>query len=513
VLTGESNLVNKESFFGQSPIFLGIVLIILFGLGLGIRLFDLKDPPLDFHPTRQLRSAIIARGMYYRDLPVTEDWKRERAIDQLEGHELIEPFVFESIVAKTYRLIGSEQLWVARVYASLFWIIGGMALYFLASAMTNPDGGVIAIIYYLFLPFGVSASRSFQPDPLMIMGILVSLWTLYRWYQRPTWGNTILAGILAGLTIFIKSVALFQILPALVALLLVGKGFRKSIKDPQVWVLGLLTFLPAIVYYIYGVYVLGSLASQFEGRFFPEMWRDLGFYLNWFEFARDIVGFAPIFMAMLGVLLFVAAPLRAFGIALWVGYGLYSMTFSYHITSHTYYHLPFIPIIALSLAPLAALVFHQLIPLKPVILTRIVVTGILVFGVLVNLWYVRLTLIREDYKSTPAFWENIGELLNHDESVIALTQDYGNRLAYYGWTTPRLWLTTGHLNYRNLKGRPPIEIQEWFNKKTGNKDFFLVTLFNQLDKQPELKEILYENYKIHAEGDGFIVFDLREPLQ
>jgi uncharacterized membrane-anchored protein len=71
-------------------------------------------------------------------------------------------------------------------------------------------------------------------------------------------------------------------------------------------------------------------------------------------------------------------------------------------------------------------------------------------------------------------------------------------------------LTTGALNYRELKGRPPIEIQEWFEKKTGNKDFFLITMFNQLENQPELKEILYDNYEIYAQGDGYIVFDLRE---
>ncbi len=35
-------------------------------LGLGIRLLDLTDPPLDIHPTRQLHSALMARGMYYR---------------------------------------------------------------------------------------------------------------------------------------------------------------------------------------------------------------------------------------------------------------------------------------------------------------------------------------------------------------------------------------------------------------------------------------------------------------
>ena len=47
---------------------LWITLGLLFTFGLGIRLYDLTDLPLDFHPTRQLGSAVIARGMYYQDL-------------------------------------------------------------------------------------------------------------------------------------------------------------------------------------------------------------------------------------------------------------------------------------------------------------------------------------------------------------------------------------------------------------------------------------------------------------
>ena len=31
-------------------------------LGFGIRIFDLTDPPLDFHPTRQLRSMPFFQG-------------------------------------------------------------------------------------------------------------------------------------------------------------------------------------------------------------------------------------------------------------------------------------------------------------------------------------------------------------------------------------------------------------------------------------------------------------------
>ena len=41
----------------------------LFGIALAIRLYDLTDLPLDFHPTRQLVSIIKARGIYYQTHP------------------------------------------------------------------------------------------------------------------------------------------------------------------------------------------------------------------------------------------------------------------------------------------------------------------------------------------------------------------------------------------------------------------------------------------------------------
>ncbi len=43
-----------------------VMLFALLAAGFGVRMVNLKDPPLDFHPVRQLRSALIARGLYYQ---------------------------------------------------------------------------------------------------------------------------------------------------------------------------------------------------------------------------------------------------------------------------------------------------------------------------------------------------------------------------------------------------------------------------------------------------------------
>jgi uncharacterized protein (DUF2062 family) len=505
--------LSEKSFFGGSKIFLGIVLFLLFAVGIAIRLYDLTDPPLDFHPTRQLRSAIISRSMYYRTLPAADDWQRQAAVEQYSGEGIIEPLVLETIVATTYRVIGSDPVWVARIYSSLFWIIGGLALYFLTSAMTSLDGGVLAVAYYLFVPFGIIASRSFQPDPLMVMLILLALWAVYYWYRKPSWKTATLAGVLAGAALFVKAVAIFPILFALVAFFLVSKGFKAAIKDPQLWLIAGITLLPTIIFHIYGVYILGTMESQFQGRFFPEMWRDLSFYFNWEDMATGIVGYGAVFAALLGTLLFPTPGTRALGIGLWIGYFFYGMTFPYHITTHSYYHLPLIAIVAITLAPIGAPLFKPLADLKPAILVRLVVVGIMFTGIIIKVWGVRLDLAIEDYRHEPAHWANIADTLENNQSVVGLTHDYGNRLAYYGWLTPEIWPPLGQQQLRELDGKPPIEVKQWFDQRAGNTDFFLVTMKNQFNKQPELKQLLYDNFPLYAEGDGYIIFDLRNPLE
>ena len=56
---------SQTSFFGNAW-FVNLIVVMLFVLGFGIRMVDLTDLPLDFHPSRQLLSATKARGMYYQ---------------------------------------------------------------------------------------------------------------------------------------------------------------------------------------------------------------------------------------------------------------------------------------------------------------------------------------------------------------------------------------------------------------------------------------------------------------
>ena len=180
-----------------------LIAVSLLALGLGLRLYDLTDQPIDFHATRQLRGALIARGMYYQMLPEADESTRSQAIAFGTSTGQYEPSILEYVVARTYLLLGQETLWVSRVFTSLFWIICGAALFSLAWRAASPGAALAVLAYYLILPFAVQASRSFQPDPVMVMWIVLSIFALYRWSEHKGMGSAgwkwaILAGIFGG---------------------------------------------------------------------------------------------------------------------------------------------------------------------------------------------------------------------------------------------------------------------------------------------------------------------------
>jgi 4-amino-4-deoxy-L-arabinose transferase-like glycosyltransferase len=502
---------SQSSFFGKLWI-VNIIIILLFLLGLGIRLLDLTDLPLDFNPTRQLFSAIKARGMYYQYAPDAPAWKREMAIEQWKAKPDVEPPVIETIVSGLYLVFG-EHLWFGRVVAVFFWMIGGLALFGLARRIASIDGAIIALSYYLFLEFGVIASRSFQPDPLMIGLTLAGLWAFLRWDEELTWRWALFTAILSGAAIFVKNVAVFPLLGAFAFVILKTHGLRRALKDPQVWMIAILTALPTAIYMIDGLYISKELDPTIGLRFFPQLWGDPAFYVRWKNIIANNLGFGAILLALLGIFLARPGRDRAILTGTLLGYLVYGFIFSYHISTHNYYQLPLIPFISLSLAVTGKVLFRKMIEINdrsPWL--RLAVLAVILFGIGASMWNVRVELVRDDFRTEPQFWAALGDKLGHTTPVLGLTQDYGNRLAYWGWQEVDDWPTTGDQNLRELAGKAKT-FDEIFAELAEGKRYFVITHFKQFDSQPDLKKKLFNTYTIVEENSDFIIFDLQQPLE
>jgi hypothetical protein len=500
----------RPSFFGK-PWFTSFFVFMLFVLGFGIRMLDLTDLPLDFHPARQLLSATKARGMYYQYAKGVPEWQREIAIQRWRDADVFEPAVNETIVAGLYVLFG-EHLWLARISSSVYWLVGGLALFNLARRISSIDGALIALMFYLFVEFGVIASRSFQPDPLMVGLILLSLWSFERWVTLRTWRWTFFCALLTGLAVFVKTVAVFPLFGAYASVLLVTRGLKETLKDPKVWILAILTALPTAMFMIDTLYISKVSNLSAELRFFPSFWTDPTFYVRWKNVIGNTLGFGSFLLALLGIFLAMPGKDRSLLAGLVTGYVAYGFFFPYHIITHNYYQLPLIVFISLSLSVVGKVLFRKMNELNNASnFVRLVVIGIILVGMGFEMWNVRVELVRDDYRAESRFWADLGNKLGQSSSVIALTQDYGNSLAYWGWKTTEQWPTTGDQNLRELAGKAKT-FDEIFTERVEGKDYFLVTNFNQFEQQPELKEKLVGTYPVVEQASEYVIFDLQNPL-
>ena len=497
--------MNQKPFFTRG--WLIAALILLFGLGLGIRLFDLTNLPLDFHPTRQLLSALKARGMFYQTAPNIPDWQRQMSLQQWKTKAEVEPEVFEHLVAFTYRFTG-ENLWVSRVYSSLFWLVGGIFLFLLVRDLVSTDGAVVSLAYYLFFPYAVIASRSFQPDPMMVMLIIVFWWMIAQWIKTESWTFTILAGLLGGLAIFIKFYAAFFVIGAALGATFSCFNLRDLVRKPQVWMMAVLGILPAAGYLYYGIVLNGFLGQQFSGRFIPALLLSPLNYVQWATKANMAAGGVAIMLGLLSPFFVRERRARFFIYGLWIAYILFGLYFDYHVATHDYYHLPFIPIVAVSLAPIADWILSQLANVTSKQWMRFMAFGVLSYGVLATTWDVRNQMKSVDYRPEAAMWAQIGDTLGHGGGVVALAQDYGSRLAYWGWQDAGIWPNSGDIDYQGVRGGS-FEFNKTFDGLAKDQFFFLVTDFAELNRQPQLKAKL-TSFAIYAQGDGYVIYNLRK---
>jgi 4-amino-4-deoxy-L-arabinose transferase-like glycosyltransferase len=498
----------QAQLFGSKPRWRLILLVVVFALGLGIRLYDLKDLPLDFHAVRQLRSALIARSIYYQVNPKVDLAMRQEAVDT-SNLEIYEPPILEGMVGLTYQVIGSEQLWISRIYTSLCWLIGGLALLVLARRFISFDAVLVGLGFYFFLPFSVIASRSFQPDPWMVMWILVFAYTLNRWRETPTWKWALISGLVGGMAVLVKVFAGFFVASMLAAVVLSVLGFRRTFRSLQAWAMAGSVLAPAAVYYLF-------ILKDRSAGFFSFWTLNLGkliftsnFYADWLAMVTGLMGLAVVVAAILGMLLAPKA-LKPFLLGLWAGYGLFGLSSPYQFTTHEYYHLALVPLVALSAMPLLEGILMQMAGQTR--LWRLMAVVVFLFSAGYCLYVARSQMYASNFKAEAVAWKRVGEAIPQGSPFVALTNDYGMRLRYFGWRTPTAyWPSSADLNLSAISGSGPMQYADYFKEITNGKQYFLVTAYGELDSQPQLKELLTTRYPVYKEGDGFTLYDLSQP--
>lgn len=497
--------IKSSNFITDYRWWVWLMLALIFFFGLVGRFYDFDDPPLDFHPTRQLHSLIIARGMYYEKLEDAPDWQRSLAVRFWKAEGNIEPPIMERLAVVGYQLVGNEDYRIPRALSILFWTLGGIGLFLLSTNLVGSKGAVIGLAYYMVLPYPLIASRSFQPDPLMTATIIWSWWGISNWVQKESWENAIIAGLLTGFALFIKSQAVFFVLPVIITAVLINRRLKEILADPKVWVMLILAALPFLIYNIHGLFLSGSL----QGRhgLYTDLLKNPFHYLRWQDYIDRTLGIEFFLTGLFGVLLLRDKKFKIMYASIFLGYFLFGLVFAYHMISHDYYQIPLTPAIAIGLSAVAAVLIDNLKEYK--LASLIVLSGLLFFWMSINFWDARMTLKHSSYHDVPALYEYLGGK-TRDYAVVSITPDYGFLMSYWGWKQTTYWWSEGDFHAREMAGQE-VDKEVMFTNAIDGMDLFLVTDFGELNRQPDVKTFLVNNYPVFDEGEGYLIYDLRIP--
>ncbi len=491
-----------------------VVFAVLIVAAFALRAYKVPQPPLRYHATRQYRSALIARARYLRGVDEVAPWKRAVALSNLASEPRIELPVMEYLAVAGYRILGRESLGGARLIATVFWLLGAGAVYGIARRIASRDAALIAVTFYLFARTGVVASRAFLRDPLMVVLMLAAIYLLVLHFERPAMSRLVLAGVAAGASILVKPLGFFPIMAAYVGLTMWRGKRLSSLVSVRSVVFVALAVLPAAAHTLYGMFVEGALQAQAGRSFIPSLLLRRSFWHGWLYQASMNLSYATLLGSLVCLVISRNGLYRACVLSLWVGYVVCGLVFAVGVSTHGYYQLMLVPIVALSLTPLTDVVIERLRRVPSQRLATAVAWILLGLGV--GACAERIVWERDTfaYGRTLRVREEIGEKVNHSTKTIILDIAYGKVLKYHGFVDGDWWPTTGDLEFARLRGLPELTAAERLDQKLSRHaaDFFIIGDLGLYRQQREIQALLTRRYPVFAEGEGYIIFDLRERL-
>ena len=487
-----------------------ILIILIFISAIALRFVDFDDPPLDFHPARQMHSALMARGFFLKNSGYLKDqspeYNREAMIlGTLEPW--IEPPIYEKLTAALYRIFDTVDLRIPRATSILFWIIGGIGLALLTDELLGTAGMFGALGWYLFFPYGVIASRSFQPDIIVVCLLIWTMYFLKHWTDDPkSLPLTLAVGFCSGTCILVKQVAAFPLGPAIAAGLISSNTLKKAIKNWRVLLAAFLALAPMLAYNYWGYFVKGFLVQQYQGRFFLSELVSPSFYVRWMRMIDQVFTIPLFFCSIFGILMIREKNSRVSWLAYFAGYILYGLCLPHHIGTHNYYQLLIFPFAAVGLASLVKTAARAIMKAARK-QSRFVPVIAVLCGILLCGWWAAdsiMTLHRTDYRVWPQRWaEWMDELEPYPDriSTIGIMDDYGGGMTYWGLHNPGIWDTSVEM-LDDLDALIKLNTTFW------NYKWLVVTNLKKFYEQPRLQQYLNDTATVYRQEADYIIYEL-----
>ncbi len=329
-------------------------------VGLLLRLRHVDEPPIGYHSMKEVHYLSITKGyLDYGDLA----GKRVLYSGMSEGPGYIEglpQFQFLPLIYYPLWKLFGVNLWMARLVVILFSLGCTPLLYLAARRMTDwAEIPLIAACVMSVLPVCVFFGRNIQPDFAALFFGLLATYLFLKWIDETTSRQLLLFALFAAMTVAIKGTFLVMFAP----LLVVFPWNRMSDADFRRRVIRQLGFLlPGLVLAAAWAIFTKTVQSG-PGGFFPagrlflaeaftvEYWRT-GLPIVWLYVGENYT--LPLFfiftLGLMGCLLDLGSKLSRYVAGSFVAALLYFILISDFAVRHSYYQIPFVPMICLGIA-------------------------------------------------------------------------------------------------------------------------------------------------------------------
>lgn len=479
------------------------LLVVLLLVGLAVRLPAIGEAPLAFHPTRQYRSALFARYLAAQVRPDASPVSAEVAEASQSG--TYEPPIMETIAAASFVASGQEPLWVVRLVAAACWMGVALITYLLARRLAGIAAAAVAASVVVFLPFTVPASRSFQPEPLMVLAMMAALLALIRHDEDPTRRRLLVAAGLAAAAVFVKPMCVFVLAAAFAAVTLRRVGWRRAVSADSATYLAVMV-APGAVWVAWAMFGTGaiahvpaespSLALLTSGAYWSGWWHQLG----------KVVGLPVLAAAAVGLVV-APARLRTLVLGALAGYVAYGLYFAFQIHTHDYYSLLVVPLVALAAGGFGGWAHER----ARAVGLELAVVGLAAVALVaaVGLDLERAARIPDQRLITQAV--EIGEATDHTTHALILAPAYGQHLRYHGGFSAEPWPYPYDDRRDVLQGEQPRSGGEHLDEVAAEEgaELFIVADLDELAANDSLRRVLEAEHPVLARGQDWIVYDLR----
>ncbi len=220
-----------------------ILLLIVFAMAALVRVVDVFRP-IDKANWRECDEGSIARNFVREGMnPFLPriDWRGDGP-----GYAEMELPAYPYLIAVGYQIFGFHDE-TGRIVSLLFSLVTLIVFYRLAREYLDGLPAVLAFAFFAFNPLFVEISTSIQPEGLMLAAYVSAVFFFVRWIKTERTIDFWLAAVSTFISILAKAPSAH--IGMLFGLLLLEKYGWTVVKQSRVWLFGIISVLPAMLWY------------------------------------------------------------------------------------------------------------------------------------------------------------------------------------------------------------------------------------------------------------------------